>query len=88
MGGAHKRVHYRSVDAATKDTIKKLPLLTVKAGPRDGDDWIKRMKEEYMSLIAVRRPRPKFQLNELGIDVCIYRNDNTTVASTNRRVCQ
>ena len=48
--------HLRAgVDAATKATVQKLPMLTVKAGPRDGDDWIKRMKEEYMALIAVGR---------------------------------
>jgi hypothetical protein len=27
----------------------------VKAGPRDGDDWIKRMKEEYTALIAYQK---------------------------------
>ena len=41
------------VDDATKATVKKLPMLTVKAGPRDGEEWIKRMKEEYMALISV-----------------------------------
>ena len=41
-------------DDATKATVQKLPLLTVKAGPRDGDDWIARVKEEYMALIQVR----------------------------------
>ena len=41
-------------DEATKATVQKLPLLTVKAGPRDGDDWIARVKEEYMALIQVR----------------------------------
>ena len=41
-------------DEATKATVQKLPMLTVKAGPRDGDEWIKRMKEEYMALIQVR----------------------------------
>ena len=44
----------RSVDADTKATVQKLPMLTVKAGPRDGDEWIKRVKEEYMALITVR----------------------------------
>ena len=49
-------VYHRSVDAETKATVQKLPMLTVKAGPRDGDEWIKRIKEEYMALIAVRSP--------------------------------
>ena len=48
------RVQYRAgVDDATKATVQKLPMLTIKAGPRDGDDWIKRMKEEYTALIQV-----------------------------------
>ena len=42
-------------DEATKTTVQKLPLLSVKAGPRDGEDWVKRMKEEYMALIAYQK---------------------------------
>ena len=34
--------------------MQKLPLLNTKAGPRDGEAWIERMKEEYMALIQVR----------------------------------
>ena len=43
------------VDEATKKTVQKLPMLTVKAGPRDGAEWIKRMKEEYMALIQYQK---------------------------------
>ena len=43
------------VDEATKKTLGAIPLLKEKAGPRDGDGWVTRLKEEYMSLIAVRR---------------------------------
>jgi hypothetical protein len=32
-------------DSTTKATVQKIPLLTVKAGPRDKDDWSKRLKE-------------------------------------------
>lgn len=42
-------------DEATKSTVQKLPLLTVRAGPRDGEEWVKRLKEEYMALITVSR---------------------------------
>ncbi|EQC31613.1 hypothetical protein, variant [Saprolegnia diclina VS20] len=35
----------------TKRTVQKLPLLTTRAGPRDGDAWIARLKEEYTALI-------------------------------------
>ena len=44
------------IDDATKATMQKLPLCTIKAGPRDGEDWIKRVKEEYKALIQVRPP--------------------------------
>ncbi len=43
------------VDAATKKTLAAIPLLKTKAGPRDGDEWINRLKEEYQSLIKVSR---------------------------------
>ena len=42
------------MDAATKSTVQKLPLLTVKAGPRDGEAWIERLKEELACLVKVR----------------------------------
>ncbi|KJE95940.1 ubiquitin-fold modifier-conjugating enzyme 1 [Capsaspora owczarzaki ATCC 30864] len=39
------------VDDATKSTLAKIPLLKTRAGPRDGDAWILRLKEEYAALI-------------------------------------
>eukprot|EP00795_Rhopilema_esculentum_P016473 gene16473-7889_t len=39
------------VDEATKKTLAAIPLLRTKAGPRDGDAWVTRLKEEYQSLI-------------------------------------
>ena len=40
------------VDEATKKTLSKLPLMRTKAGPRDGDAWVQRLKEEYKGLIV------------------------------------
>ncbi|KAF2073891.1 hypothetical protein CYY_004815 [Polysphondylium violaceum] len=40
------------MDNQTKQTVAQIPLLTVKAGPRDGDQWIERLKEEYQALIG------------------------------------
>ena len=34
-------------DTSTKAVVQRIPLLTVKAGPRDGEEWKKRLKEEY-----------------------------------------
>jgi len=34
-------------DNSTKATVQKIPLLTVNAGPRDGDKWKSRLKEEF-----------------------------------------
>ena len=39
-------------DPNTKSTLTQIPLLTTKAGPRDGAAWTTRLKEEYKSLIA------------------------------------
>lgn len=39
-------------DPNTKSTLTQIPLLTTKAGPRDGTAWTQRLKEEYKALIA------------------------------------
>jgi hypothetical protein len=40
------------LDNATKSAVQSIPLLSVRAGPRDGDQWIARLKQELNSLIA------------------------------------
>lgn len=40
------------VGAPIAEAVKKIPLLTVNAGPRDGEEWSKRLKEEYKALIG------------------------------------
>lgn len=37
-------------DESTKKAVQKIPLLSVKAGPRD-PNWTDRLKEEYQALI-------------------------------------
>ena len=44
------------VDEVTKKTLAAIPSLKTKAGPRDGDAWVARLKEEYLSLIKVSQP--------------------------------
>eukprot|EP00041_Stephanoeca_diplocostata_P006569 m.88644 g.88644 ORF g.88644 m.88644 type:complete len:105 (+) comp16434_c0_seq2:133-447(+) len=39
------------VDANTRKTLAAIPLHKVNAGPRDGDKWKDRLKEELMALI-------------------------------------
>ena len=34
-----------SWDPSTRATVQRIPLLTVRAGPRDKDEWQKRLKE-------------------------------------------
>ena len=41
------------MDDNTNETLNKIPLLSTNAGPRDGDLWIQRLKEEYKALIEV-----------------------------------
>ncbi|KAG1678853.1 hypothetical protein FOA52_003521 [Chlamydomonas sp. UWO 241] len=40
-----------SFDSGTKDVVRKLPLLTINAGPRDKDKWPDRLKQELQALI-------------------------------------
>ena len=34
-----------SWDSSTRETVKKIPLLTVNAGPRDKEKWPERLKQ-------------------------------------------
>ena len=38
-------------ETSLDELSRKIPYLTVNAGPRDGAKWIARLKEEYTSLI-------------------------------------
>lgn len=42
------------MDEGTKNTVSKLPLLSVRASPRDNEAWTARLKEELTALIQVR----------------------------------
>lgn len=42
------------VDEGTRKTLSNIPLLATKAGPREKELWIQRLKEEYQSLIKVK----------------------------------
>jgi ufm1-conjugating enzyme 1 len=48
------------VDASTKKALAGIPLLKTNAGPRDGDQWNERLKEELIALIQVH-----FEINSL-----------------------
>ena len=41
------------VDAATKAEVAKIGVLKTKAGPRDGTDWVARLKEEYTRCVII-----------------------------------
>lgn len=45
----------KMVDEVTKKTVASIPTLKTKAGPRDSDAWVQRLKEEYTSLIKVAK---------------------------------
>ena len=38
------------MESSIQTLAQKVPLLTVNAGPRDGAQWIERLKEEYTAL--------------------------------------
>lgn len=44
------------VDAGTKKALSSIPLLQTRAGPREKELWVQRLKEEYQSLIKVSLP--------------------------------
>ncbi|RZC34297.1 UFC1 domain containing protein [Asbolus verrucosus] len=46
------------VDESTRKTLSSIPLLKTKAGPRDKELWVERLKEEYQSLIKVTPRNP------------------------------
>ncbi|XP_055544321.1 ubiquitin-fold modifier-conjugating enzyme 1 [Wyeomyia smithii] len=39
------------VDESTRKTLSSIPLLQTRAGPRDKELWVQRLKEEYQALI-------------------------------------
>ena len=39
------------MEANVQDSLEKLPFIKTNAGPRDGEAWIERLKEEYTVLI-------------------------------------
>lgn len=54
------------------ETVKRLsqiPAMKIKAGPRDGDLWLQRLEEEYLSLIKVCICKDNFCI--LGLEVMI-----------------
>lgn len=40
-------------DEATRRVVADIPLLKTKAGPRDEQLWVQRLKEEFQALIKV-----------------------------------
>ena len=39
------------LDNSTKQTLQKIPLLSINAGPRGGEQFKARLKQEYTALI-------------------------------------
>lgn len=39
------------IDESARQTAEQIPTLTIRAGPRDGDLWVQRQKEELKALI-------------------------------------
>ncbi len=39
--------------ALTSTTLSNIPLLKTRAGPRDKELWVQRLKEEYQAMIKV-----------------------------------
>lgn len=66
------------MDEGTKNTVSKLPLLTVRASPRDKEAWTARLREELTALIQVSI---KFSLSHVYcISSYINRADNVNTS--------
>lgn len=59
------------VDASTRKTLSSIPLLQTRAGPRDKELWVQRLKEEYQALIKVT----------LNVHLSAYCRPNRTISS-------
>ena len=72
-----EKLKTKMVDEATKKTLAAIPLLKTKAGPRDKDLWVIRLKEEYSSLIKVSlMPFGHVLTNHSFFNVSINRNND------------
>ncbi|GAA55684.1 ufm1-conjugating enzyme 1 [Clonorchis sinensis] len=68
------------VDEATKKTLAAIPLLKTRAGPRDGDLWVQRLKEEYLALIKYIQDMKKYEF-DLSFDIPVsYPSTNPELA--------
>ena len=74
------------LDSQTKATVQAIPLLSVRSGPRDGAEWIARLKQELNSLIAYVNHNKKadndwfiIEPNKLGT-----KSDRTTTCNTSQ----
>lgn len=57
------------VDEGTRKTLSSIPLLQTKAGPREKDLWVQRLKEEYLSLIKVNLQPDMFCLSNFSFNL-------------------
>lgn len=61
------------IDSTVRSSVEKIPLLTIRAGPRDGDLWINRLKQEYSALIKYVQQNKRtgsdwFEINPINKD--------------------
>lgn len=61
------------VDEGTRTTLSNIPLLKTRAGPRDKELWVQRLKEEYQAMIKVTNPRLLKRLNDVTFYVLLVR---------------
>jgi hypothetical protein len=43
------------LSSSTRSSLERIPLLTARGGPRDGELWIARLKQELTALIAYQK---------------------------------
>lgn len=73
------------VDATTRKTLSGIPLLQTKAGPRDKELWVQRLKEEYQALIKVSLLKSIYYKFTFSIDLtAIVRHFSSQYVQNNK----
>lgn len=65
------------VDEGTRTTLSNIPLLKTRAGPRDKELWVQRLKEEYQAMIKVTKLICPFNRIQ-SLTVCGFSTSKTT----------
>lgn len=59
------------MESSLKKVVERIPVCKTKAGPRDKDDWLVRLAEEYTALIKVCTTETVGKIEETRLSVSL-----------------